>query len=393
MRGDLCSAAHLGQHRLPSVLRQALDTFSTNAATIRLNTAFRLPGRAMLPLDSSVDSNNAFVHMGSASRSGKERRQLARGAQRSANFNQNMPYQKEQRLLQYVLDNASPGDPASVCAAIEKFGEGVLGPTGSWLKIAGDAKARVLESAILSAPRGGSILEIGTYCGFSSIRMSMALPGVKITSLEVDPVHVIIARNVIAFAGLSHMIDVWTGHSKDLLPRLAGLFGGKHVGLTFSAVFMDQKGSRYDEDLALMETHKLLVPGAVIIADNVLKPGAPLFLWKVVRGGPYESKIVRLKEFAMPSEDWMSISVRKKALVHGQNDTFPEPPVDLVQLNKECDRMREKAIGPGRSVTFNEWAKFAELAKTRMAKAGIVATDDAPNVGKTSLRKRKTAKR
>merc|ERR1712046_282847 len=110
-----------------------------------------------------------------------------------------------------------------------------------------------------------------------AIRMALACPGVQVTTLEVDPVHMIIARNVILFAGMVDSIRVYTGHSQDLLPRLQAQRARNPS--RFKAMFMDQRGSRYDEDIELMEQLGLLHSGAVIVADNVLKPGAPLFLW------------------------------------------------------------------------------------------------------------------
>ena len=47
----------------------------------------------------------------------------------------------------------------------------------------------------LNALRHSGVLEIGTYWGTSSLRVAHALPlGVPITTLELDPVHVAIAR-------------------------------------------------------------------------------------------------------------------------------------------------------------------------------------------------------
>merc|ERR1719215_1886247 len=143
-----------------------------------------------------------------------------------------------------------------------------------------------------AVPKDSKILEIGTYCGYSSMKMALALPGRKIDTLEVDPVHVVIARNIIMFAGLSDMIHVWTGHSKDLIPRFSECSSTRH---SYGGVFMDQRGSRYKEDLELLEHHRLLQPRAVIVADNVLKPGAPLFLWRVAKANDrgYKTQIVR----------------------------------------------------------------------------------------------------
>eukprot|EP00746_Dinoflagellata_sp_MGD_P061855 gnl/MRDRNA2_/MRDRNA2_261033_c0_seq1.p1 gnl/MRDRNA2_/MRDRNA2_261033_c0~~gnl/MRDRNA2_/MRDRNA2_261033_c0_seq1.p1 ORF type:complete len:102 (-),score=15.63 gnl/MRDRNA2_/MRDRNA2_261033_c0_seq1:267-539(-) len=87
-----------------------------------------------------------------------------------------------------------PGDPISVCEAIENFGDIVLGfSSKSWLKVAGGAKAQVLTQALGKAPPNGTILEIGTYCGYSSIRSVITNPGCQIVTLEVQPVYAAIA--------------------------------------------------------------------------------------------------------------------------------------------------------------------------------------------------------
>ena len=179
--------------------------------------------------------------------------------------------------------------------------------------MAGGSKAEGLSAAVRRAPSHGSILEIGTYCGYSAIRMAMTYPGVRIMTLEVDPAHMVIARRMLALAGLARMVDVWTGHSKDLLHRFHLRYKGKD-NLQFRVVFMDYKGSRYVEDLEMLESQGLLLPNSIMVADNVLKPGSPLVLWRLVKSGAYDTEIVRLKEFAMPSEDWMSISVRRSQL-------------------------------------------------------------------------------
>jgi len=309
-------------------------------------------------------------------------RRKGKGPAKSSSIPAGTPYSKELRLLAHVLETATPGDPLSVCEAIESFGKNVLNPGGQWLKVAGDAKAVVLTSAMRGKPKQGSILEIGCYCGYSAIRMAMALPGVRIVTLEVDPAHVVIARNMVAFAGLAHVIDVWTGHSKDLLTRIPDRYGGVDK-FRVSGVFMDQRGSRYDEDLGTMERLGILLPGCVVVCDNVLKPGSPTFLWRLQHGGTYDNHFVKLTEFAMPAEDWMSVSVRRAdaplAVAGGGGEVDAkgaEPPEELAQLQWEADRMRAQATRvPG--VTFQEWAAFAEHMREGMARHGIVATLDA----------------
>lgn len=274
---------------------------------------------------------------------------------------------KELRLLEHVLSSATAGDASSVCEAIERFGEEVLGTSTSWLKVAGGAKAKVLTEAVRGTPPGGEVLEIGAYCGYSAIRMAMVLPSTRIHTLEVDPVHVIIARNVIAYAGLAHLIDVWTGHSQDLLPRLARRAGAAAPG--FRAVFMDQRGSRYEDDLELLERHGLLRPGAAVVADNVLKPGAPVFLWRLREDDAYHTEIVSVREFAMPAEDWMSVSTLLRPPAPSERPRAG-PPAELLELRAESDRLRRRATSPG-GVSFADWAAFAERAGRELARWGL----------------------
>lgn len=287
-------------------------------------------------------------------------------------------YDKELGLLHHVFATATPGDPMSACKAVERFGEDVLNAQGLWLKVAGGNKAEVLVTAVRDAPPTGLVLEIGTYFGYSAARMAASLFGVRIASLEVDPAHAVIARNFLAFAGIQQRVDVWTGHSKDILPQLPACYSADG-GFEVRAVFMDQRGSRYDEDLATLEGLGALSPGAVVVCDNVLKPGAPLFLWRVCKGGGYDTRIVRVPEFAMPSEDWMSVSIRRPAAEHGDVPA-PVPPQELLELQWEADQMRARATGkavPGSSVTFVEWASFAERMKCRLAQHGIIPSVDA----------------
>eukprot|EP00747_Dinoflagellata_sp_TGD_P223110 gnl/TRDRNA2_/TRDRNA2_94749_c0_seq2.p1 gnl/TRDRNA2_/TRDRNA2_94749_c0~~gnl/TRDRNA2_/TRDRNA2_94749_c0_seq2.p1 ORF type:complete len:369 (+),score=48.35 gnl/TRDRNA2_/TRDRNA2_94749_c0_seq2:51-1109(+) len=151
--------------------------------------------------------------------------------------------------------------------------------------------------------------------------------------------------------------------------------------LQFRAVFMDQKGSRYQDDLQVLEEQGLLIPGAVVIADNVLKPGAPLFLWRITKSGAYDTEIVSLKEFAMPAEDWMAVTRLKS----DKPPVVPPAPAEVTQLAWESDRIRDKATRSDGGVTYGEWAAFAQDFKQRLKPFGIQATTDAASyVGSTT---------
>ncbi|CAE7677017.1 COMT, partial [Symbiodinium microadriaticum] len=184
---------------------------------------------------------------------------------------------KELRLCRHVFASASM-DAKSVCEAMEDFGHR-LSQQGLWLKLAAGAKGDLLVSALSHAP-AGPVLEIGSYCGYSAIRL--ALSGRGVVTLETDPIHAVIARNMVMMAGLDHRVDVRIGHSKDVLPRL-GKFEGDQK---FAFVFMDQKGSRFHEDLRLLADRDLLCDGAVVVADGAAKRGDSA------------TEIVELQEFA-----------------------------------------------------------------------------------------------
>jgi len=280
-------------------------------------------------------------------------------------------YTKELRLLRHLL-HCAPSTPSEVCRAIESFGAG----TKRWLKVAGTQKAKVLEAVVAGGVQQPTqILEIGTYCGYSALRMLLALQRsvppllLHIDSLEADAVHAVVACNVLQVAGVSSdQIRIHIGHSKSLLPSWPAA--------QFGAVFMDQRGPRYEEDLSVLERRQLLAPGAAIIADNVLKPGAPRFLWKLTeqrrQDNSYHLQILSLQEFAMPSEDWMTVSIRKASPQASGSEEVPEK---IMELHHLAEAMRDLASKPGgTSVSFDEWRNFASKMKEELKRLGIQAT-------------------
>lgn len=111
------------------------------------------------------------------------------------------------------------------------------------------------------------ILEIGTLGGYSAIWMARALPvdGHLIT-LESNPQHAAVAQANIERAGLSKKVEVRVGSALELLTRLAT------EGVEpFDMVFIDADKPPYAHyfQLAL----RLTRPGALIVADNVIRAG------------------------------------------------------------------------------------------------------------------------
>jgi predicted O-methyltransferase YrrM len=111
------------------------------------------------------------------------------------------------------------------------------------------------------------ILEIGTLVGYSTIWMARALPkNGKLISLEFEPLHARVAKENIARAGLSNIVDVRIGRALDMLPRIAENQEGP-----FDMIFIDADKPPYTE--YFQWALKLSRPGTLIVADNVIRDG------------------------------------------------------------------------------------------------------------------------
>jgi predicted O-methyltransferase YrrM len=113
---------------------------------------------------------------------------------------------------------------------------------------------------MIRATRATRILEIGTSNAYSTIWLADAArdAGGRVTTLEVNPGKVLLARENLARAGLTARVEILEGPATDLLGGLPG---------PFDFVFLDADRPNY---LAYLE---LLVPkvvrGGLLVADNV----------------------------------------------------------------------------------------------------------------------------
>ncbi|GAF16370.1 LOW QUALITY PROTEIN: O-methyltransferase [Bacillus sp. JCM 19046] len=110
------------------------------------------------------------------------------------------------------------------------------------------------------------ILEIGTLGGYSTICMAKGLSeGGKIITLEANPAHASCANENIANAGFAECISVQLGAALETLPKLEQ----QNESFDFFFIDADKPNNPYYLEWAL----KLAEPGAVIIADNVVRDG------------------------------------------------------------------------------------------------------------------------
>lgn len=184
---------------------------------------------------------------------------------------------KPLEVRDFVLANGQKGNPDEILERMDQYAEEHF-----FLMNIGPAKGPLLTGQIEKLSTGSRVLEFGTYCGYSAILIARNLPsGADLICVEVDPESVAGAREIIAFAGLAHRVEIILGASSDVIPTLKG---------PFDLVFLDHWKDLYESDLKSLEAHQLLQPGSVVFADNV----GPFFnpesyLTYVRESGKYES--------------------------------------------------------------------------------------------------------
>lgn len=177
---------------------------------------------------------------------------------------------REARLADYVEARARRGDAADVIRVIDAYCY-----QESFLINVGDEKGAILDAA-LARSRARRVLELGTYCGYSALRMAVTAPDAQIVSIEFSEANAAIARRIHAHAGVSERVTVVVGTLGDG-GRTADVLQAQH-GFAQGAVdfvFIDHDKDAYLPDLQLILARGWLRDGAIVVADNVRFPGAP----------------------------------------------------------------------------------------------------------------------
>ncbi|KAG1949630.1 catechol O-methyltransferase isoform MB-COMT [Pimephales promelas] len=205
-----------------------------------------------------------------------------------------------QRLMKAVQKHATRGDPQSVISAIDYYCR-----HREWAMNIGDEKGSILDS-VVSELNPEKVLELGTYCGYSTVRIARLLPpGARLITLEFNADYAAVARQVIAWAGLEDRVQLVEGASEDWIPRMKEHFGIE----TFDLVFLDHWKDRYLPDTKLMEDCGLLRKGTVLLADNVICPGVPDYLQYVRNSLSYRSCYFKSHLEYTKAEDGLEKSV------------------------------------------------------------------------------------
>ncbi|EHK42203.1 hypothetical protein TRIATDRAFT_251725 [Trichoderma atroviride IMI 206040] len=192
---------------------------------------------------------------------------------------------REDKLLSFILSHPDlenlRGSPTKILSVIDDFSA-----NHEFLISIGGHKAGVLSN-LIAEEKPQTVVELGGYLGYSAIlfadtmRRSNPSQQIRVFSLEFSAEFSSIARQLIELAGLSDIVTVVTGTAEESLRKL-------HAQGTLTSVdflFLDHVEDLYPADFKVYEELGLLHKGAVIAADNVVRPGAPEYR-KLVRSHP-----------------------------------------------------------------------------------------------------------
>lgn len=110
------------------------------------------------------------------------------------------------------------------------------------------------------------VLEVGTFTGYSTMAMALALPrDGRLVTCDLNEDSIDVGRPCWGRAGVSNKIEVMIG------PALASLAELEGVGAEFDVIFIDADKMAYDRyyEFAL----RLVRPGGLVMLDNMLQRG------------------------------------------------------------------------------------------------------------------------
>jgi caffeoyl-CoA O-methyltransferase len=206
-------------------------------------------------------------------------------------------------LDRYVCDH-SENEPEVLRQLNRKTHLSVLQPR----MLSGHFQGRVL-SMLSHMIRPMSVLEIGTYTGYSALCFAEGLAeGGKVITIDVNEELEELVREYIEKAGMEEKIDYRIGDAAQLIPQLVE---------QFDIVFIDADKKNYCAYYDLV--FDKVKPGGYIIADNVLWSGKVLEEYETL---DRETKIImdynrmvhedsRVQEVLLPIRDGLMVARKR----------------------------------------------------------------------------------
>lgn len=140
----------------------------------------------------------------------------------------------------------------------------------------GEDKAKKL-GALIASEKPEVFVELGGCVGYSAVLAGAAMrqysPNVQVWSLELERDFATIVEEIVEFAGLSDIVRVVVGPASETLKAMKADGRIQQPDM----YLVDHIEDLYVSDFQTIEGLGCLKVGAVVIADNVVRPGAPKY--------------------------------------------------------------------------------------------------------------------
>ena len=212
-----------------------------------------------------------------------------------------------EKIYQYIKDHATT--PSEALAWVEKQ---THIRTNHARMLSGAVQGQIMRMLVQTSG-ASSILELGTFTGYSAICLASAMPeGGHLDTLEINDELEDLILEGFDRAGLADVIGLHIGDCKETLRRF------KEEGREYDLVYMDANKREYCEYYELI--FDMVRPGGLILADNVLWDGKvcqdPLPQDKqtlgIVAFNDMVSADPRVESVILPLRDGLNL-IRKKA--------------------------------------------------------------------------------
>ena len=212
-----------------------------------------------------------------------------------------------EKIYQYIKDHATT--PSEALAWVEKQ---THIRTNHARMLSGAVQGQIMR-ILVQTSGASSILELGTFTGYSAICLASAMPeGGHLDTLEINDELEDLILEGFDRAGLADVIDLHIGDCKETLRRF------NEEGRKYDFVYMDANKREYCEYYELI--FDMVRPGGLILADNVLWDGKvcqdPLPQDKQTLGIVAFNDLVsadpRVESVILPLRDGLNL-IRKKA--------------------------------------------------------------------------------
>ena len=113
--------------------------------------------------------------------------------------------------------------------------------------------------------------------GYSAILAATTMrkyaPDARVWSLELNPEYAVVLEDMVKFAGLENIVTIVVGPASDSLKNLKDDGSIKQLDM----VLIDHVEDLYIQEFQTLEALGMLKIGTTIVADNVVRPGAPQY--------------------------------------------------------------------------------------------------------------------